>query len=295
MSATTNTLASVTASGSGPVAGATILTSGTANFDAAATADVTMADTFQAATAFTTPAVASEPTVGAVAYFWVKGQQAANVPAASYARLTNITSQQGALLLAAGSLPLSVFTGDVTDAGINVDLVGRNDDSGTRTTVQAETSSGTSDIQVQQLYKSSNNGAASIASLVFAGDVGYDSGGKVANDLKATIGSILDPNGAPFILVGYVGKGDADTAVAGGAVKLKYNGVDGTVTGNIVNGNYSFWNYEHIDAKAGLNAVQNKFVSDITDNITNVTAGLNGVTLSSMLVTRAFDGAPVSP
>jgi molybdate-binding protein len=295
MSASTNTLTSVTASGSGPIAGANILTATTANFDTAGTAQVTMADTFQAATPFTTPAVASEPTVGAVAYFWVKGLQATNVPAASYNALTNMTQQQGALLLSAGSLPLSVFTGNAADVGIDVDLIGRNNDSGTRTTVQAETSGGTNDNQTQSLYKSTNNGAASIASLVFAGDVGYDSGGKVASDLKATIGSILDPNGAPFILVGYVGKSDADTAVAGGAVKLTYNGVDGTNNNNIINGNYSYWNYEHIDAKAGLNAVQNQFVSDITTNITNVTAGLNGVVLSSMQVSRAFDGAPVSP
>jgi hypothetical protein len=295
LSSTANTLTPLTVS-AGAISGATVLAAGTANFDAAATANVTMADSFQSSTAWTTPAVASEPLVGAVAYYWVKGLRSPDVSLASYNALTNITSQQGALLLAAGSLPLSVFTGNAADAGINVDLIGRNDDSGTRTIVQCETSQGAAPIQTQQQYRNHTPGSATITQLDYVGDVGYDSGGKVATDLKTPIASgVLDPNGAHFILVGYAGKSDKNTAVAGGAVALAYNGVDGTVDANINNGSYSYWAYEHIDAKAGLSAVQTNAIALVTSDIVNNTATLNGVTLSALQVSRVQDGTVVSP
>jgi hypothetical protein len=297
LSPTTNTLTSVTIGAGGAITGANALTS--PNYDSASTADVTMADTFQAATPWTHPSVASQPSIGAVVYFWTKGlQESPDIPNASYAAFTNMTTQQAGLLLSDGELPLSLFTGNASDASYIVCLDGRNNDSGTRSTVQAETSLGTADIQIEDMFQNTTPGSSPITSITEVGDVGYNSGGKLATDLKTPIQTgTTDPNfGLPFILVGYLGTPDAATAVAGGAVRLTYNGVDGTVTQNVANGNYSYWNYEHIDATAAAAAdpIKGPTITVLQANEVSL-AGLNGLILSALNVSRASDGAPVAP
>jgi hypothetical protein len=78
-------------------------------------------------------------TVGVVTFQWVAGKQTSGTPPFS-----NISQQQAAALMAsgAGMIPLSILDGVKTDDTNYVLFVGRNEDSGTRITYDAETLGG---------------------------------------------------------------------------------------------------------------------------------------------------------
>lgn len=296
MSSTTNTLTALTVNGDGTISGATILTSGTANFEGPSTADTSMSDSFQSSSPFPTPGLLEENPagngVGVVQFFWVKGlQESPDVPAASYNALTNMSPLQAQLLLAAGELPLSLFTGVASDSAYDVILLGRNTDSGTRLDAEAEPGYGFG--QSENQYQTVGS---PITSLVNVGDNGYASGGTLATALKTSItGGTLDDSGHPFILVGYLGRSDKNTAVAGGAVVLKYAGNDGTVDANIQNGLYTFWAYEHAYYKSGLGTVKQNAINLYSNQLRLTDAIQSGILLSSMGVSRSVEGGVVAP
>lgn len=295
MSSTTNTLTALTVNGDGTISGATILTAGTANYDTAATADTSMSDSFQSSSPFPTPSLLEENPagngVGVVQFFWVKGLQSPGVPTASYNALTNISCLQAQLLLAAGELPLSLFTGVASDSAYDVVLLGRNTDSGTRLDAEAEPGYGFG--QAENQYQTVGS---PITSLVNVGDNGYASGGTLATALKTSItAGTVDDNGNPFILVGYLGKSDKNTAVAGSAVVLKYAGFDGTVDTNIENGQYTFWAYEHAYYKSGLGTVKQNAINLYSNQLRVTDAIQSGIVLTTMGVSRSIEGGPVSP
>ncbi|HTB81761.1 MAG TPA: hypothetical protein VK717_12830 [Opitutaceae bacterium] len=293
ISSTTNTLTPLTVNGDGTISGATILTS--ANFEGASTADTSMSDSFQSSSPFPTPSLLEENPagngVGVVQFFWVKGLQSPDVPAGSYNALTNISPLQAQLLLAAGELPLSLFTGVASDSSVDVILLGRNNDSGTRLDAEAEPGYGFG--QLENQYQTVGS---PITSLVNVGDNGYASGGTLATALKTSItAGTVDDAGNPFILVGYLGKSDKNTAVAGGGVALKYAGFDGTVDTNIENGQYTFWAYEHAYYKSGLGTVKQNAINLYSNELRVTDAVQSGILLTAMGVSRSIEGGPVSP
>lgn len=85
-----------------------------------------------------TPTGANGGPVAAPTFIWTLGVQSDGHPAP----FTNVTQMQGAALLTNGYLPLSVFTGNSSDATNFVLNIGRNEDSGSRCAYEAENLSG---------------------------------------------------------------------------------------------------------------------------------------------------------
>ena len=159
-----------------------------------AKADVTMEDTSQAATGFTTTTL-TETRVGVIPFEWVANNGAP-------ASLNNITT----LLVQAaisGGAPLSQFTGTPGDVSQIVYVAGRNFDSGTRLACLVNSGlSPFSGVQHVQAVVSGTAGASgsSVTGLKLysaetvlgqsfsIGNSGYSSGGTVA-DVLATPGS----------------------------------------------------------------------------------------------------------
>jgi hypothetical protein len=292
LSPTANTLTAL--SGTGAIAGATILSS--PNFDTAGTPDATMSDSFQSSTPYGTPALVEENPagngIGVVDFNWVKGTQHASIPSASYNAFTNITTLQAQDILANGFLPLSLFTGNSADAGYDVLLVGRNNDSGTRLDAEAETGYGFGGVEAQF---QPNTSSGNITGTTFVGDNGFSSGGSVAASLNRPVSGADDANGVPYVFVGYLGKSDTATATSGSTpgVALTYNG-EGNSNTNIQNGAYTFWSYEHLYYRSGFSGVKKNAI-DLISNQARVTDGIqSGTLLSTMNVSRSIEGGLVN-
>jgi len=289
--------------GTGTITGFTTVAASSSTCDAAAIPNATFSDSFQSSSPFPTPALNDENPaglgVGVVQFFWVKENDTGNSVAAS---LTNISSMQANLLLSAGILPLSVFTGNPADGATDVVLVGRNNDSGTRLDTEAESFSGSGSFgfgnSIESQYQPIIT-SGKVSGTNSVGDAGYSSGGNVAAALAGIQSAgATDSNGSPFIFVGYVGKSDTKTAVAGGATVLSYNGVTYPYTSSdavVQNGAYSFWSYEHIYYKSGLSTGQVALAKDIGNQLRTVDVAQSGISIASMNVSRSIEGGTVSP
>lgn len=217
-----------------------------------AKADVTMQDTTQAATGFTT-ATLTETRVGVIPFEFVAGN-------GSPAALDNITPLQFQAAVSGGA-PLSLFTGNPADVSQIVYVAGRNFDSGTR--LATLTNAGLSPFAGVQHVQAITTGTAGAAGSSIAGlrlypaetilgqsftigNSGYSSGGALADVIAtpgaasaATSGTV---NGTAILpsqqvlfgpghLIAGLGRSDAARAcktsvIAGNtARRLKFNGV----------------------------------------------------------------------
>jgi len=294
-----NTLTAVTV-GASSITGATPIASGSAAFEAWSQPQVSNSDSFQSSTPWNSTVLKdTNPTkagVGVVDFHWVKGLKDPDIDAASsgaYERFTNFTQQQGPLLLVNGAVPLSQFTGNTADSAINVVLVGRNSDSGTRLGAEAETQSGFFQILEDNYYPTIT--AGSVTAMIDNGDAGQSSGGNIATALKTPITSGVKVGGKPFIMVGYLGKSDKNTATTGGAVELTYNGVSYTDTA-VEAGQYTFWTYEHTYYLPTIGAgVQLDAINAFASQMQNTDATQSGIILTSMGTTsRQIEGGVVT-
>lgn len=294
-----------------------------------AKADVTMEDTTQAATGFTTTTL-TETRVGVIPFEWVAGNGA---PAA----LNNMTPLlvQAAI---AGGAPLSQFTGAPADVSQIVYVAGRNFDSGTR--LCALVNSGLSPfafVQHVQAVVTGTAGAAgsSIASLKFyqaetilgqsfgIGNSGYSSGGTLA-DVLATPGaaSANTTTGIPPAeqllfgpghLIAMLGRSDAARAcrttniATNTAHRTKFNGVqiwnepilaNGSPTSYnddlIKEGIYTLWEFQNLAYRQSYSgngkAVADALAAEITANV----PASSGIKLSEMHVTKSVEGGVVT-
>lgn len=295
---------------------------GNATLTANGTAQLAFSDVYASSTPYDNGTVSGSP-AGVIGFMFVANQGST---------ITNITSQQFRALAGNGNLPLSAFTGNTLDSGTFVYLTGRNDGSGTRVTVLAETGYGYSN-SVQQRKATitgfePTNAAISVlrvwptndgtnASFIYtngadiAGNGGYNSGSGVSAALGGTSTSVQLQNaagvnqGSPVAvqLIGYVGTSDANTAInTNGAVGLAYNGSSLTVSGaGITNpdvirqGRYTLWSYEHLIWQTGTD------VGDLGTVITSLFStipnnlGNAGLSIASMNVSRSDDGGLVGP
>jgi hypothetical protein len=217
-------------------------------------------------------------TVGIVPFEWVLGKTSAGTAA-----FTNVT-QQLALALTQGPVPVASFTGNVADKLKYAFLIGRNEDSGTRIGALAEAQSGFGQSVVQYQLSFSNNqksqsdglatgGTNSTVTGLYlwpsnaplntnssvnwntAGHSGYIGGGDVGNVLNATnpttgltVGSVSNPTPTPTGLTNayFVGyMGIADAKSTVGTTELSYNGVPYSVAA-VQSGQYTFWSFEHM-------------------------------------------------
>jgi hypothetical protein len=244
------------------------------------------------------------------------------------AGFTNVTAQQYNALVAGGFQPLSLFTGVSTDTA-SVFALGRNDGSGTRTTVLAETGHGIANVVNQYYVVTSGSGAATqirrvpaggsgngAASTVWGqnvdGNGGYSSGSQLRTDMALTSAacevreadnSVLAA-AAQVYFVTFLSTGDAATAITNGAKALSYNGVGITPTAaaiagadkdKVVYGQYTAWGYQQFYYAGSLNVAETTFDTAIRGAFTPAALGGSGVALSDMVVSRSDDGGFVAP
>ena len=283
-------------------------------FTAAGPATITMSDSFQSSTPFYYDAGFADmqgKDVGVVTFIVAKGLEQPGLPSGSYARLTNITGLQFQALASAGFLPLSFFTGDTTnDSSVNVVLVGRDADSGTRLCSFAEAGYGSVNTPAKQYraFDASSNDvgtvstAGAIKTLTLVGGTdGYSSGSMLKTVLGKAIDSTATVGGNKFILVGYAGTNDTP----GAAQQLTWNGCSFSAA-NVQQGAYSFWSAQHMyrlptvseDVDGLFTVYTTDAAATIADSIAtkiiSTYATNAGLKLSDMQVKRDFEGGLIS-
>jgi hypothetical protein len=234
--------------------------------------------------------------------------------------ITNITINQFRRLVSAGTIPLSMLTGNASSNG-TVYNVQRNDGSGTRVIHLSEIGHGAANLTKGYLLTgnttldtpvlapaiSNNSTYPSTAnsndyrSTSVLGNGGYTSGGTIA-------GWMQKPSSGAFNIVSWLGTPDAVTAYnsgSGGRV-LAYNGekLDGIAAGALTDadrdkirtGKYSAWSFEQLfyvgtlASGSAKKAVYDKLVANIPLNLSSA-----GVAISTMSVTRTTDGGTIMP
>ena len=304
-----NTLTAISIVGSA-ITGAT---TGASAFEGWSQPVAANSDSLQTSTPFNNTALLEENSVaggiGIIDFHWVKGKQSPDVstgtaptmnasgvitPGSGYAGLVNITHQQ-AIQLLQKPLPLSQFTGNSADSGTLVALVGRNPDSGTRLAAEAEAQAGFQAITEKNYLPTISSGSiTAIALAPSLGDQGYAIGGNVATALQATPATGVKISGKPFILVGYVGKSDKNTAVAGGATELAYNGIPYS-DASVQAGCYTFWTNEHMYYLPSASADQQNVLNLVSQQIRSTDYAQSGISISSMGTTaRVVEGGVVT-
>ncbi len=257
-----------------------------ANFDAAATADIAMSDSYQASTDYTVNGLGDD-IVGAVTFAWTKGanyNSGDSAFTAAYGRLANITTQQAQALLNNGDVPLSMLTGVAADSAYLVVLTGRNNDSGTRLTAFAESGFGIGTAPVQYSVNTTTG-----ALTAFAPTDGYASSSTVKTVLQALpTASTSKLRSKNYILLSYVGSGTITSQ------QLTYNGATFSNTA-VQEGQYNFWGYEHLLRSTTIAGVADTFATNLVTQLTGSDdATANGVRYSTMRVSRTIDGGLIN-
>jgi len=225
----------------------------------------------------------------------------------SAAGITSMTPQAfRALYGGNGTLPLSYFSGDPADDGITVYGIGRNNSSGTRATMLAETGFGVfnsvtqwdfwiSTVSGELEVDASNQGRPQDVSTfgVFSGTTGYSSSSYVRTLLGGTVPETT-PGTKDFHVIGYIDQKDVAAAVSTGAEALDYAGYSFSVDA-VREGKYTLWNYEQFLWPAGLTAAEQTFRDDIVNGIDASLDETKFVKRSTMQVERTGDGATVRP
>ncbi len=164
------------------------------------------------------------------------------------AKINNITPYIANDIFVNGIETLNFFDGVAADAGVNVYLTGRTNDSGTRIAAQQDVGFDPFQPVIQYTINGTLGTPPATGTWQNVGNNGYSSGGNV---VKA-----LDVVGAGDA-IGYVGMADA-ASLKNGALPINYQGVSpfigSTWTPNstpwnlagIENGSYTFWSYEHL-------------------------------------------------
>lgn len=230
----------------------------------------------------------SEP-VGVVPFTWVKNPAAVAEP-----KLSNMTQRMAKTGLSSVFMPLAQFTGNPADTK-PVFFCGRAWTSGTRIVTLAETEYGPLVKVLQAAYDpTSKTFKQATAALTGATDpynigYGYEKGG----DLKAALTKAVAD--APQYAVGMLGIGDAKGLEP---QWLTYSGA-GYSKAAVVNGLYSFWSYERLAWKSGVNSGSlnlwyKAFVAELSaDLASDVDPQPIGISLNDMKVGRSADGGPV--
>lgn len=288
-------------------------------------AEVTMEDSAQATTGFTT-ATLIEKRVGVLVFEWVAGN-------GTPVEFDTITPIQAEAVLSNGAL-LSQFTGNPAHTKA-VYMVGRNFDSGTRlcslANIGVSVFSTVSHVQ-PQLTGSAGQVGGSITALkkwpaetvlgqAFGiGQSGFSSGGTLADNL-ATPGSdtAATPAGPDRVLfgngylIGMLGRGDAQRAtrtsvIPNTARRLKWNGfqlangaigADGIPAGGyndhlVKEGMYSLWEYQNLAYRDDLLQLKKDIADSIAIEVETNTAQLSGTRLDEMHVSKPVEGGLIT-
>ena len=290
----------------------------TANAAEVARPDIAMADNLQSSTLFNGTFLSktylhlSDTTVGVIPFRFVAS--------AGFPTGKSMTPNLAQYLYTSGIVPLALFTGQSGDEAKVVYAGGRDPDSGTRVVTFAETGIGVFSGVQQYLPTFDSQSPSHITGLslypattingvaVGIGNGGESSGGTLRGYTNHVLdASAYDPGAAGYTagyLMTYLGVSDAASAIAGSpaGVPLLWNGVDFT-TGAVIEGQYTFWGYEHIMWRSNLGdgsadggpVVKKNFATNLANGIlgTSDAALSPNVKLSSMQVSRLQEGAQI--
>jgi len=232
----------------------------------------------------------------------------------SSASLTNVTAQHYRSLWNNNTAPLGLFTGNIADTTTVISL-GRDNGSGTRITVMAESKFGIGNL-VQQ-WKATTTGTAGSTGVVtkaqiwgvgdgvgstVAGNGGYSSGSNIATVMGCTSSGVelYEADGTSLIdtkdviLLSYMGLSDTSTATGTGATALPYEGVNYTADA-VYNGSYTLWGYLHLYYPT-LTTDESTFRTGLNTQLASSSVlGANGLLFSAMQCARTSDGGIVTP
>lgn len=228
--------------------------------------------------------------VGVVPFMFVMGEGGTG--------MSNMTDQIHNALWSQGSIPAEMLGGP---AGTLILATGRNDGSGTRATILAETGYGafTPVVQWNGTFTSTRTDSAAritTASLFSPSNGGHTSNSGVRELLtRSTAGMTVNGNALTAIFCSYLTISDAEAATtAEGAIAMTYNGVAYSVQ-NVTNGRYTLWGYQQLYRASGPTAAEDTFDAALRAGIP-ANMGTAGIPIPDMLVTRfGGDGGVVLP
>ena len=245
------------------------------------------------------------------------GQEVGVVPFAFVANsgapagMTNVTDQIIATIYAGGTIPVRAFTGVPTDTS-PVYASGRNDGSGSRALVLAETRYGVFS-GVQQFIGVTNQSTGAMTSLSFVANGGFTSNSGI-RDLVYGTGASVSLDGAPAapaIVLSYLTISDWIAATVTGksfdpdgtgplpaafqrAKPLTYNGVAYSEEA-VKQGAYTLWGYQWLYQAPVITATELQFYNLFSAAIPN-NLGTAAIPIANMTASRAGgDGGPVAP
>jgi hypothetical protein len=236
----------------------------------------------------------------------------ANQSAHAHAGMTNMTDQIMNAIYSTTEVPLRFFTGVPTDTK-RVLACGRNNGSGSRATVLAETQYGVFRAvqQFQNNQTTQHNGPGAIDRIDYVGNNGNSSNSFLANLMKGTSGAVdlYEPpatvayeTDVDCLLITYLTESDVLIATADpdgggplqGAKALTYNGVAYSVD-KVKEGTYTLWGYQWFYQAPSITADQTTFRTAFTGVIA-ANLGTAGIPIPDMHVTRSGgDGGPILP
>jgi hypothetical protein len=231
--------------------------------------------------------------VGVVPFMFLAGEGAP-------AELNNMTDQLHEALWKTGTLPIALFTQNTSDPTFVI-ATGRNNGSGTRATILAETQYGAFTNVVQ--YNATTTGTRTdpypTGKLVAISEFG--NGGNSSNsgvrELLTRSGQDLTYNGEAFdgLFVSYLTISDANSAITEGAQAMKYNGVAFSAA-NVKNGSYSLWGYQQFYLDSDATAAEDTFDEAFRAAIPATLNGIDAIPLTEMPVNRSGgDGGLIQP
>lgn len=234
--------------------------------------------------------------VGVVPFRFLAGEGAP-------AGVTNMNDQMHETLWSTGFLPASFFTGNPADLTKTAIATGRNNGSGTRATILAETQYGAFTTVVQ--YNATTQGLRTdpyptgkllaITQFTNGTNDGHSSNSGVREVLTRD-GQDLTFNSNPVdgFFVSYLTNSDAVSAISEGAIELSYNGVFYSLD-KVKNGSYSLWGYQQLYKAAGATTAENTFDARLRVVVPG-NMGSAGIPIPDMTVTRTGgDGGPIFP
>jgi hypothetical protein len=224
--------------------------------------------------------------VGVIPFKWVKEK-------GSLSTITNVTDVQLRVLLTGGS-PAALLTGNAPDTNW-VYISGRDQLSGTRVNTYGITRYGIGG-SCNQLEVSSNGSMITQPDGGIVGNYGYSSGGSLATQMgyDLSAGTAIDSfTGSHFSVIGYLGYGDANSAIANGGVELAYNGVVES-TAAIQAGQYGFWGNEYLYRKTTATSQAASVYNLLAPVATGINAHSDNLTLIDQRTMKATRSGPTS-
>lgn len=231
--------------------------------------------------------------------------------ASAPAGMTNMTDQIVASLYANASIPLRAFTGNAADT-VPVYASGRNDGSGSRALVMAETGYGVFSA-VQQFTGITDQNTGIMTNLTYVTNGGFSSNSGIRDLVYGTSNSVSIDGGAPgpCLVVSYLTISDWIAATVTGktfdpdgagpaapanqkAKGLTYNGVAYSEQA-VIQGAYTLWGYQWLYQAPTITPVQQTFFNLFTAAIP-ANLGTAAIPIPQMIATRSGgDGGPVAP